>query len=197
MRSKFILARKLGEKIAAARKLERTKVYQRYLFAPEARLEVSFETGFKFEKDMYADAGLTWYRGRFRFLKHFLGSDQVPAFDGNETGEEFKCAQAIESLPEVKLWLRNVARHKRSFRLPTATDNFYPDFVGELTDGRLFAVEYKGGLTAETFDATEKRTIGAAWEKAGEGKGLFLLAEKTIGGKDVRAQLSAKFKAQG
>ncbi len=175
MRAKFILARKLSERIAAARQSERSTVYQRYLFAPESRVEVSFDDGFKFDKDMYANAGLTWYRGRFRFTKHYLGSDQVPAFDGNETGEEFKCAQAIESLSEVKFWLRNVARHPRSFRLPTATDNFYPDFVGELADGCRFVVEYKGAQGADTADTNEKRTVGALWEKASGGKGLFMV----------------------
>jgi type III restriction enzyme len=193
MRAKFILARKLGERIAAARREEQRKIYQRYLFAPEARVEVSFDHGFRFDKDMYADAGLTWYLGRYKFSKHYLGPDQVPALDGKETGEEFRCAQAIDSLPTVKFWLRNVARHQRSFRLPTDTGNFYPDFVGELTDGRFFVVEYKGARDAESLDTGEKRAVGALWEKSTGGKGLFIVAENEVDGKDVRVQLVEKF----
>ena len=43
MRCKFILARKLRDKIAAARRQEQAGVYQRYLLAPSAKTEVSFD----------------------------------------------------------------------------------------------------------------------------------------------------------
>jgi type III restriction enzyme len=142
---------------------------------------------------MYADAGLTWHRARYRFSKYYLGAGQVPAFSGNEIGEEFQCAQIIDSLPQVEFWLRNVSQHPRAFRLPTDTDNFYPDFVGELTDGRLFVVEYKGEPCATNDDSNEKRTVGVLWEKNTAGKGIFLMAEKVVGGKDVRAQLVEHF----
>lgn len=192
MRTKFVLARQLRERIAAARQSERTSAYQRYLFAPESKVEISFDKGFSFDNKMYADEGILRYRGRFKFEKHFLGSDRVPAFDGNETGEEYQCAQALERLPNVKYWLRNIARHPNSFWLPTATDKFYPDFIAELTDGRRLVVEYKGALTAEGADTNEKRTIGALWERASASKGIFVVVEKEIAGKDMHAQLAAK-----
>jgi type III restriction enzyme len=74
-----------------------------------------------------------------------------------------------------------------------ATDKFYPDFVGELADGRLFAVEYKGAPYATNDDSNEKRLVGALWEERTAGRGIFLMAEKTVGGKDVRAQLMERF----
>ncbi len=190
MRCKFILARKVREKLAAVRQQERDGVYQRYLFAPEAKVEVSFDQAFAFKDGMYWDQRR--YRGRWKPRKHFLGPDNVPAFDGAENGEEFQCAQAIDSLPGLKFWIRNVARHPNSFWLPTATDKFYPDFVALLEDGRLLVVEYKGGLTAEGADTNEKRTIGQLWEKSGGEQGLFIIVEKMVDGKDVRAQLLEK-----
>lgn len=39
-------------------------------------------------------------------------------------------------------WLRNPV--KRGFSLPLAHQNFYPDFIVELIDGRILIVEYKG-----------------------------------------------------
>ena len=45
---------------------------------------------------------------------------------------------------------------------------------------------------AEGFDTAEKRTIGALWEQKSDGKGLFIIAEKTVDGKDVRQQLMEK-----
>ena len=187
MRCKFILARKVRGKIAAIRQEERNGVYQRYLFAPDARVEVLFDQAFAFRDGMYRDQRR--YRGRWKPRKHFLGSDRVPAFDGAKDGEEVQCAQAIDSLPGVKFWIRNVARHPASFWLPTATDKFYPDFVARLEDGRLLVVEYKGAHIADGPDTAEKRTIGALWERKSGGKGLFVLAERSVEGKDTRVQL--------
>lgn len=190
MRCKFILARKVRDKIAAIRLQERNGVYQRRLFAPEAKVEISFENGFEFKDGMYAEQRR--YRGAWRPRKHFLGADQLPAFDGAEDGEELQCAQAIDSLSQVAFWVRNVARHPNSFWLPTATDRFYPDFVAQLADGRQLVVEYKGAHLADGADTAEKRAIGELWERKSGGKGLFLIVEKTVGGKDVRTQLGEK-----
>jgi type III restriction enzyme len=193
MRCKFILARKVQDKIAAIRQKERNSVYQRYLFEPEANVGVSFADAFAFENGIYWDQRR--YRGRWKPRKHFLGPDDVPAFDGAGDGEEIQCAQAIDSLPVVKFWIRNVARHPNSFWLPTATDKFYPDFVAQMNDGRSLVVEYKGAHLADGLDTAEKRTIGQLWEKKSGGKGLFIVVEKTVEGKDMRAQMIDKISA--
>ena len=190
MRCKFILARRIREKIVAIRQQERGMVYQQLLFSSEAKVEVSFDEGFVFKDGMYWDQRC--YRGRWKPRKHFLGFDHVPAFDGAENGEEFRCAQAIDSLPGVKFWVRNVSRHPNSFYLPTATDKFYPDFVAELDDGRFLVVEYKGAHIADGSDTNEKRTIGQLWERQSGGKGLFIVVEKEVNGRDMRAQLAEK-----
>ncbi|BBK43733.1 hypothetical protein STVA_37530 [Allostella vacuolata] len=190
MRTKFILARKLRERLAAARLAERQSAYQRYLFVPEARVHASLENGFQFRDGMYRDVKKQ-RGGRWKPRKHFLGPDGLPAFDGVEEGEEFQCAQAIDSLPDVTFWLRNVARNAESFWLPTATGKFYPDFVARLNDGRTMVVEYKGALLAGSGvdDTNEKRAIGRLWEQGSDGRGLFVMVEKQLGGRDVRQQL--------
>ncbi|TXG98467.1 MAG: restriction endonuclease subunit R [Nevskiaceae bacterium] len=190
MQCKYPLARKIKERIAEIRTKEREGVYQRSLFAPEAKPEISFDNGFVFADGIFA--GVRTYRGSYRFTKHFTGWDQVAAFDGVEEGEELNCAKMIDSLPAVKHWIRNVSLHPDAFWLPTASGKFYPDFVAELADGRILVVEYKGAHLAGTADTDEKRAIGALWERAASGKGLFLMAEKHADGKDVRGQLLAK-----
>ena len=187
MRCKFLLANKIESKIKAIRQQERQGVYQRCLFAPGANVTVSFDTAFTFAHGMYGDQRR--YRGRWKPNKPFLGPDNVPAFDGAEDGEEVRCAQVLDSLAQVRYWIRNVARHPESFWLPTATDRFYPDFVARLADGRLLVVEYKGAHLAEGSDTAEKRTIGVLWQRKSDGKGLFVMAEKRVDGKDVRQQL--------
>jgi hypothetical protein len=107
------------------------------------------------------DAGDRWdFNAR---SSHFLGPDNVPAFSGREGGEEFICAQMIDSLNDkVEFWIRNVAQHVNSFRLPLASGFFYPDFVAKLKDGRTFVVEYKGEHLAVSGndDTNEKRLVG-------------------------------------
>ena len=189
-RCKFMLTRIIRGKIDRFRTSERRLAYQRYLFEPEARVEVSFDTTFEFRDGMYRDQRR--YRGHWNPGKHFLGPDQVPTFDGADDGEEVQCAQALDSLSGVKYWVRNVSRHPDSFWLPTATDRFYPDFVALLSDGRYFVVEYKGAHIAEGSDTEEKRTVGELWERQSDGKGIFAVVEKQLGGLDMRGQLSKK-----
>jgi type III restriction enzyme len=194
-RAKYPLAQKLEAKIKSVRQDARNRAYQLYLFAPEAKTEISFEDGFKFFKDMYFD--VRKHRGgAFKFRRHFLGPDDVPYFSGKEgdSGEEFQCAQMLDSLNEVEFWLRNVSQHNSSFRLPLASGNFYPDFVAKLKDGRIFVVEYKGELLAGSGvdDTNEKRIVGERWERAGGGKGLFAIIEKQVAGRDMRQQLIDK-----
>jgi type III restriction enzyme len=126
------------------------------------------------------------YTGRWRFGKHYF--DDIHGLKSQ--GEEFDCAKALDALAELKHWVRNIERQPQfSFWLPTATDYFYPDFVAELHDGRLFVVEYKGDAYATNDDSREKRAIGTAWARASGGQGVFLMAEKTLNGLDLKAQL--------
>ena len=190
MRCKFILARKVRAKIDSIRRKERKGVYQRHLFSAGAKPGISFDHAFAFEDGVYRDQRC--YRGPWRANRHFLGGGRVPAFDGVEGGEEYVCAQIVDALPSVKFWIRNVSKHRASFWLPTSGGKFYPDFVAMLEDGRLLVVEYKGALIAESRDTAEKRAIGELWERKSEGKGVFVMAEKSVGGKDTRTQITEK-----
>ena len=187
MRCKFILARRIRDKIDEIRRQERNKVYQQHLFAPGAKAEVSFDHVFAFQDGMYR--GHLLYRGKWKPVRHFLGPDQVPAFDGKPGGEEEQCAQVIDSLPGLKYWIRNVARDPASFWLPTATGKFYPDFVAQMEDERLLVAEYKGAHIAEGTETAEKRAIGELWQRKSEGRGIFIVVEKNVNGRDMRQQL--------
>jgi type III restriction enzyme len=118
-----------------------------------------------------------------------LGSNNIPAIDG---GEESKCAKAIDADPQVKFWLRNISRHPASFKLPTSTDYFYPDFVAKLEDDRILVIEYKGRHLVDSQDTKEKEAIGQIWEKQSGKKGLFLLAVENKDGKSVEQQIKEK-----
>lgn len=186
MRCRFILARKLKDKVSALRQAARTNAYQTCLFSPDAAPQVSFDSGFRFFDGMFA--GVPRYRGSYRFPKHFLGDDQVAAFDGKEEGgDEFKAAQQIDAMTEIEYWVRNVSGHPNAFKLPTASGWTYPDFVAKLKDGRVLVVEYKGDHLVK--EAAEKRAVGELWQSASDGKGVYVFARKGVGGKTVREQI--------
>ena len=89
-----------------------------------------------------------------------------------------------EPLPEVKFWVRNLARKATSFRLQTSKDWFYPDFLCQLNDGHSLVVEYKGEHLFA--DAEDKRAVGAIWEGRSGGKCLFVMPEGMDLGKITR-----------
>lgn len=195
MRCKFILARKLKDKIQRFRQLERDNVYQSNLFGSEARVEISFDEGKLFFDDMYAD--VTKYRGMYKFKNHFMGPDEVPYFDGKDGGEEVQCALVLDIFPDLKYWARNVSRHINSFYLPTSTDKFYPDFVALTNDDRLLIVEYKGKdrTPEESRDSREKELIGQQWAKASKNKGVFVMVTMERGDpKEIRNQITFALK---
>jgi type III restriction enzyme len=78
---------------------------------------------------------------------------------------------------------------EHAFWLPTATDYFYPDFVAELTNGKLLVVEYKGDAYATNDDSREKRLVGERWAQTTGHR--FVMVEKTLNGMDMATQLRA------
>jgi type III restriction enzyme len=181
MRCRFLLARRLRDRIAAVRQAARERAYQSCLFGPDAAPTVSTDHGFRFADGMFD--GVPAYRGSYRFTKHFLPA--VPAFDSGEDGEELSAAKQLDAVLEVDVWVRNVASHPAAFWLPLATGRTYPDFVARLKDGRLLVVEYKGGHLVR--DASEKRLAGELWERSGGG--LYVFAERERDALNVRDQI--------
>ncbi len=53
------------------------------------------------------------YEGGFQFKKHYFGPKPGELLETTPSGklkEEFQCAQFLDGLPEVKFWVRNLAR---------------------------------------------------------------------------------------
>jgi type III restriction enzyme len=183
----FPLLRVLERKIAEFKRSQIEGVYQAALFDEGAKPEISFENGFKFKRGIFANGPR--YTGDYEFQRHFLGPRDVPAFDGKPGGEEFRCAQALDSLESVRYWVRNVSRNKDAFWLPLKSGKFFPDFVAELTDGRVAVIEYKGDAYATNDDSRDKKAVGRVWQLASGGKGVFVFVEKEKDGENMRAQI--------
>jgi len=185
LRFKYQLAKAVQEKIADYRQQAYAQGYQTFLLSPQAQVATSFADGFAFDNRPYPATSL--YRGAYQFKKHFFGS----IGDLEAKGEEFECAKVIDTLSQVKYWIRNLPnRPQTSFWLPTSTDRFYPDFVAILQDGRIFVIEYKGAHLADGDDTKEKTNVGQLWADKSAGKGLFLMAQlKDKYGRSLKEQI--------
>jgi type III restriction enzyme len=162
-------------KIQQHRMAERRNAFQRYLL-PDSPLTVSEGRALNFSTISYDPS--FYYDGSYKFKKHYFppkpGELQELTPNGDLT-EECACAQFIDDMPEVKFWVRNLARKTSSFRLQTSKDWFYPDFLVQLNDGRVLVVEYKGGYLYDAADAEEKRMVGEVWASRSNGKCLFIM----------------------
>ncbi|OGA11341.1 MAG: hypothetical protein A2W68_00470 [Betaproteobacteria bacterium RIFCSPLOWO2_02_64_14] len=76
---------------------------------------------------------------------------------------------------EMSFWVRNLVFVTSASRLQTSTDWFYANFLCQLADGRLLAVEYKGKDRYTAEDAEEKRAVGAVWASRSGGRCLFAM----------------------
>lgn len=190
VRNKFPLTRAIRDLINLYRKRAQKAGYQECLFGNDSTVCISDEFLYHFEPSHYPSRP-PYYSGRYRFQKHYFPQNLIE--DMKATGEEWECAKAIDSQPEVKYWIRNlVRRDQASFWLPLAHNKFYPDFICELNDGRMLVVEYKGEAYATNDDSAEKRAIGEKWAELSNGKCLFLMAVKQDGlGRDVYQQIQA------
>ena len=121
------------------------------------------------------------------FKKHYF--PQVASMNA----DEIECARFIDSLSEVKYWIRNIEKKEdASFWLPTAKTRFYPDFMCLLNDGRIFAIEYKGEHLYSNDDSKAKRIIGNLWAERSNGKCLFLMARKDSFKAEITKMISGK-----
>lgn len=174
----FVLDRaRLRDEIAGRiqehRDNERNASFQ-LLLQPDSPLTVDEGHTINFKTMGYEPSWV--YEGGFQFQKHYFGPKPGELSEKRTDGhlmEEFRCAQFLDGMPQVKFWVRNLPRKSTSFRLQTAKDWFYPDFVCQLTDGCILVVEYKG---KHLYDGAEdKRAVGSVWASRSGGRCLFVM----------------------
>ena len=194
LKGQFVLRRKLAEQLQIAKEKAYKQGFQQALFAGGLEIVASDEPGhaFTYPAEMALYPAHSYYRGAYRFRKHYY---PVPG-DLKNIGEEFECARQIDLLDEVEFWVRNLV-HPTQFWMPTSIQRTYPDFVAKLKDGRLFVIEYKGGDRFSSDQEKEKRLVGELWAKRSNGKSLYLMAQVSDDvGRGVREQLLAKISAR-
>ena len=179
-RAKYVLALALKNWLAAHAEKVMEEARRRMLFTND---DLRCDIPFRFEPNGYL--ANKFYTGPHRFNKHYYR--QIGAIDNDEEAE---CAQYLDGMPEVKHWVRNMPRTEKSFKLPSKNDWFYPDFVAELTNGKVLVVEYKGEgyWDGSKFD----RDIGELWEANSDGNQFFIMVGPQRGQPSVDTQLREK-----
>ncbi|GAA4033767.1 hypothetical protein GCM10022212_36170 [Actimicrobium antarcticum] len=195
VRARFQLAQALVKEIGRLRQMAMARGFQgRLMDMAVPGVEELAHYSFHYQPGQYP--ARLMYQGSYEFSKHFYPviHDLREKTQAGAVAEEFRCAQAIDAHAKVKHWVRNIERQEKfSFWLPTATDYFYPDFVAELVDGRVLAVEYKGEPYRTNDDSREKQQVGHQWEQSSSGRCLFLFAVASDeDGRNVSQQIATK-----
>lgn len=183
IKAKFILAPAIVRRIYSFKEAAERNGYQESFFGASAAPTTTFKYAFNFDPDGYAPYWV--YEGQHIFSKHYYPN----VGELKNVGEEFSCAQVIDSMGSVEFWVRNLEKRDDAFWLPLAGRRFFPDFVCKLQDGRILVVEYKGEVYKSNDDSGEKRQIGKLWADKSEGKCLFIMAVKDDNGRGIDKQI--------
>ncbi len=160
------LFKAVAARVAELEKESQKKVYETLLFGDgSGTVHVSLASAFTFDPNKYP------VRERYQGLelpRHYYKEI------GGMNAEEVDCARIIAHDERIECWVRNLEREpKTSFWIQTSSDKFYPDFVAKLKNGKVLAVEYKGGHLAGNPDTKEKTRLGKLWAERSGGQCFF------------------------
>ncbi len=83
----------------------------------------------------------------------------------------------LETLPNIKFWIRNRERKDPFYLQGWMRNKFYPDFVALTNSGNILALEWKGEDRVSNEDTKYKEEIAKVWENLGKGKLHFFLVQ--------------------
>ncbi|MDP1646889.1 MAG: DEAD/DEAH box helicase family protein [Rubrivivax sp.] len=187
-RHQYPLAQRLATHIAELRDKAAQSAFRQLMLDGGWEIAASPSHEFKFDPAVYPVPGNKRYQGKFRFSKHYY-----PVLADLEDGsEEWRCAMALDEQPKVLHWVRNLDSDPvAGFWLPTSFGRFFPDFVCQLTDGRVFVAEYKGEHLRAVPKEIEKSQVGAVWAERSGGRAVFAMVYKHERGMTMAQQIEA------
>lgn len=81
----------------------------------------------------------------------------------------------VETLPNIKYWVRSREKVDPFFIQGWRKGKFYPDFIAVTKKGAIIALEWKGGDRISNEDTAYKVEIGELWAKLGKDQHFFLV----------------------
>jgi type III restriction enzyme len=186
-KARFKLAQEIEAHVADLLSKAAKTQFRQLVLEQTWEITADWERPMLFERNRYPVPTGSRYSGRYQFNKHFY---PVLA-DLKDGGEEFDCAQLLDSHANVEQWVRNLDTPPCGFSLATSKGRFFPDFIAQLKDGRMAVVEYKGAHLLTMPYEIEKRQVGELWAKVSEGKCLFGQIVLHRDGLNMKQQLDA------
>ncbi len=99
--------------------------------------------------------------------------EKIDRLNGEELG--FVQRLDLDTLPNIKYWVRNREKVDPFYIQGWRKGKFYPDFVAVTKKGNIVALEWKGGDRVRNGDTGYKGGIAKEWEKLGKDKLYFFL----------------------
>ena len=152
-RGRYLLKRAVEQRIRASR-LAAARRGQETLFALPDDVLVTPDAGFQF--DPLVNPATAFYEGAWT-PKHCYYSRV-----GKMNGDELECAQALDTMPAVRHWVRNGDQGQHAFSLSLAGGNFFPDFRGGTGGWARFRGRAQGRPSGERSGASRKRIWSVA-----------------------------------
>jgi superfamily II DNA or RNA helicase len=81
----------------------------------------------------------------------------------------------LDTLPNIKFWVRNREKKDPFYLQGWKPNKFYPDFLAFTDKNNTIALEWKGEHLISNEDTTYKTDLAKEWEKLGNGKLHFFL----------------------
>jgi superfamily II DNA or RNA helicase len=108
----------------------------------------------------------------------------------NKEEQRFVERLDLDTLPNIKFWIRNRAKKDPFYLQGWHPDKFYPDFIAVTDKDSILAIEWKGEHLISNEDTTYKVELAKEWEQLGDGKLHFFLV-----GNDNVDEVLSKLKA--
>ncbi|OIO20598.1 hypothetical protein AUJ17_04510 [Candidatus Micrarchaeota archaeon CG1_02_47_40] len=86
----------------------------------------------------------------------------------------------LDTLPNIKFWIRNRERKDPFYLQGWQRNKFYPDFIALTNKGNLLALEWKGEDRISNEDTKYKQDLARVWEKVGKNNHFFLVHNGNI-----------------
>jgi len=93
----------------------------------------------------------------------------------NKEENNFITRLDLDSLPNIKFWIRNREKKDPFYLQGWQRNKFYPDFIALTNKGVVLALEWKGEDRVSNEDTKYKEKIAEVWESLGKGKLKFFL----------------------
>ena len=181
-RGRYLLQRAVEQRIRASR-LAAAARGKAALFELPDDVVVTPDASFRF--DPLVNPATSFYEGAWKPSRCYYSRM------GKMNGDELDCAQALDTMPGVRQWVRNGDQGQRAFSLPLAGGNFFPDFVAQLDDGRIFVVEHKGAHLVNEPSERQKDVVGRHWAKRSGGQCRFVMVTQMKEGPSLATKIAA------